>query len=236
MEGLRMSGKGLISFFWSTVGRKLVIALTGLSLFFFIIAHLTGNFTLVFGGSKAFNAYAYRLTSLGPLLYLVEFLLAATFIFHLTLAIITTLQNRTARKDKYIMLKSAGRVSKKTVSSRSMIYSGIIIVTFTIIHLITFKYGPGIKEGYVTVLGDENVRDLFRLVVEEFQKEWYVLWYVFAMIFLGFHLRHGFWSAFQSLGMNNPALSRVLYPLGLLIAIILGFGFILLPLYIYLVY
>jgi succinate dehydrogenase / fumarate reductase cytochrome b subunit len=231
-----MSDGSYFSFIWSTVGRKLVIALTGLSLFLFIIAHLTGNLTLVFGGSNAFNTYAHRLTSLGPLLYVVEFLLAATFIFHMTLAIITTLQNKSARKDKYVMLKSAGRVSKKTISSRSMIYSGIIIITFTIIHLITFKYGPGIKEGYVTVLGNENVRDLFRLVVEEFQKEWYVIWYVFAMLFLGFHLRHGFWSAFQSLGMNNPALSRVLYPLGLMFAIILALGFIFLPLYIYLVY
>jgi len=72
-----MSSQGFVSFIRSTVGRKLVIALTGLSLLIFIIAHLSGNLTLMFGGSNAFNAYAYRLMSLGPLLYAVEFLLAA---------------------------------------------------------------------------------------------------------------------------------------------------------------
>jgi succinate dehydrogenase / fumarate reductase cytochrome b subunit len=86
------------------------------------------------------------------------------------------------------------------------------------------------------MIDGEQIRDLFRLVVEEFQKEWYVGWYVFSMFILGIHLRHGFWSALQSLGLNHPSTSRFSYMLGLVVALILGFGFLFIPLYIYVVY
>jgi succinate dehydrogenase / fumarate reductase cytochrome b subunit len=193
-----MRSQLLRSLFSSTVGKKVIIALTGVSLILFVVVHLAGNLTLVFGNAAVFNDYAHKLMSLGPLLYLAEFLLATVFIFHFSLAIYTTLKNRSARSENYVLLKSAGRVSKKTISSRTMIYSGIIIITFTVIHLITFKYGPGISDGYVAMIGGEPVRDLFRLVVEEFQKEWYVAFYVFSMLVLGTHLRHGFCSGVPS--------------------------------------
>jgi succinate dehydrogenase / fumarate reductase cytochrome b subunit len=231
-----MPSQFLKSVFRSTVGKKIIIALTGFALFLFVVVHLAGNLTLVFGSGASFNAYAHKLISLGPLLYLAEFILAALFIFHFSLAIITTLKNQGARSKNYVLLKSAGRVSKKTLSSTTMIYSGLIIITFTIIHLITFKYGPGISEGYVTTIDNEPVRDLFRLVVEAFQNEWYVGWYVFSMLILGVHLRHGFWSALQSLGLNNPSSSRFIYNMGLVVAGILAFGFLFIPLYVYVVY
>jgi succinate dehydrogenase / fumarate reductase cytochrome b subunit len=231
-----MDGHVVKSLLGSTVGKKIIIALTGVALILFVIAHLAGNLTLVFGGAEAFNSYSHKLISLGPLLYLVEFFLAAFFIFHFTLAIITTLKNRGARSQNYVILKSAGRVSKKSLSSTTMIYSGIIILTFLIVHLITFKYGPGISEGYVMTLDNEPVRDLFRLVVEKFQIEWYAGWYILSMVLLGIHLRHGFWSALQSLGINNPAATRFLYRLGLVVAVILAFGFLFIPVYVYFVY
>jgi len=226
----------LRSLFSSTVGKKVIIALTGVSLILFVVVHLAGNLTLVFGNADTFNAYAHKLMNLGPLLYLAEFLLATVFIFHFSLAIYTTLKNRGARSKNYVLLKSAGRVSKKTISSRTMIYSGIIIIAFIVIHLITFKYGPGISDGYVAMIGGEAVRDLFRLVVEAFQKEWYVAFYVFSMLVLGTHLRHGFWSAIQSLGLNNPSSSQPAYTLGLILAVIMAFGFLFIPLYVYFVY
>ena len=219
----------LHSLFWSTVGEKLLISLAGLALFIFIIFHLLGNLTLVFGGADDFNVYSHKLISLGPLLYVAEFLLAAAFLFHMTLAVITTLRNFRARSHGYVRLKSAGNESKKTVSSRTMIYTGIVIITFTVIHLITFKYGPGIKEGYVTSVNGVIMRDLYRLVVEIFHNKWYVIWYVAAMILLGFHLRHGFWSAFQSIGINHPRYSSFIYSLALLFALIMATGFLIIP-------
>ena len=80
------------------------------------------------------------------------------------------------------------------------------------------------------------MRDLYRLVLEVFHKQWYVIWYVAAMVFLGFHLRHAFWSGLQSLGANNQKLSPYLYGAGLVFALILAFGFIFIPLWVYFAY
>jgi succinate dehydrogenase / fumarate reductase cytochrome b subunit len=231
-----MSKRILSRFIWSTVGKKVIVAISGLFLFLFVIVHLAGNLTLLTGNPDIFNSYSHKLISLGLLLYIIEFLLAAAFLFHFTLAIVTTLKNRSARSENYVQLKSSGGVSKKTLSSRTMIYSGIVILVFTFIHLLTFKFGPGMEEGYVTTVNGENMRDLYRLVVEVFQKEWYVLGYLTAMIFLGFHLRHAFWSGLQSLGANSVRISRILYALGLVFAVVLGFGFLVIPVYIYFVY
>jgi succinate dehydrogenase / fumarate reductase cytochrome b subunit len=89
-------------------------------------------------------------------------------------------------------------------------------------------------EGYTTTIDGEEVRDLYRLVIEEFQKPWYTLFYVVCMFLIGFHLRHGFWSAFQSLGVHHPKWSSHIYTLGLLVAVILGLGFIGIPVWVFL--
>ena len=224
------------SVFWSTVGKKLVIAVSGLGIFLFVIIHLLGNLTLLTGNPDTFNAYSHKLTSLGPILYFLEFLLAAAFLFHMTLAVWTTLKNWGTRSNNYVVLKRAGKESKKTLSSTTMIYTGTVIIIFTVLHLITFKYGPGIAQGYFTYINGEKMRDLYRLVLEVFHKQWYVIWYVSAMVFLGFHLRHAFWSGLQSLGANNQKLSPYLYGAGLVFALILAFGFIFIPLWVYFAY
>ena len=224
------------SVFWSTVGKKLVIAVSGLGIFLFVIIHLLGNLTLLTGNPDTFNAYSHKLTSLGPILYFLEFLLAAAFLFHMTLAVWTTLKNWGTRSNNYVVLKSAGKESKKTISSTTMIYTGTVIIIFTVLHLITFKYGPGIAQGYFTYINGEKMRDLYRLVLEVFHKQWYVIWYVAALVFLGFHLRHAFWSGLQSLGANNQKLSPYLYGAGLVFALILAFGFIFIPLWVYFAY
>ena len=108
------------SVFWSTVGKKLVIAVSGLGIFLFVIIHLLGNLTLLTGNPDTFNAYSHKLTSLGPILYFLEFLLAAAFLFHMTLAVWTTLKNWGTRSNNYVVLKSAGKESKKTISSTTM--------------------------------------------------------------------------------------------------------------------
>ena len=114
-----------------------------------------------------------------------------------------------------------------------MIITGIILAVFITYHVITFKYGPGVSDGYVTNINGVEMRDLYRLVVESFQNVYIMLGYVICMILLGFHLRHGFWSAFQSLGVQHKRLVPLIYGVGILLAFVLAIGFLFIPIYIY---
>ena len=209
------------------------MALSGLGLFVFIVVHLLGNLSF-FAGQDAFNSYSHKLTSLGPLLYLVEIGLITIFIFHVLFAVSTYRDNTQARKVKYETVKNAGPPSLKTISSRSMFYTGIVIFVFVIIHLKTFKYGPSFEDGYLFTNESGEIRDLYRLVVEIFKKPLYVIVYVSVMIILGYHLRHGFWSAFQSLGTMHPRYTKLIYGLGVALALVIAIGFLVLPLYVFL--
>ncbi len=110
-----------------------------------------------------------------------------------------------------------------------MIITGIIILIFLVIHLKTFKFGAE----YSTTVDGESIRDLARLLTEKFQSPVYAFGYVGVMLLLGFHLRHGVWSAFQSLGATNPRLTPVIYTLGALVGIVIALGFLVLPLWIF---
>lgn len=217
----------------STVGRKFLLAVTGLCLLGFIVVHLVGNMLLLVG-PEAFNAYAHKLMSLGPALYLAEAVLLALFLIHVVTAIAVTLGNWRARPGGYKKSRDQGDPSRMTFSSKTMIWTGLVLLVFLIVHLITFKYGPGIEQGYVAELEGEQVRDLYRLVVEWFGNGLYVAYYVISMGLLGFHLRHGFWSAFQSLGGFHPRLTPLAYGLGVLAGVILAIGFLGLPIWFYL--
>lgn len=221
------------SLLWSTVGKKFLMALTGLFLIVFLVGHLVGNLQLLIGNPVPFNRYADMLTGLGGLLIAIELVLLGGFLVHLVSGIAVTVSNWKSRNEKYDTFRSAGVTSRKTVSSSTMIWTGLVLVIFVVFHVYTFKYGPGIEEGYVMEIDGKQVRDLYRLVIEEFQKPAYVAWYVAAMIFLGFHLRHGFWSAFQSLGIHHPRCTPVIYGLALVVAVILGVGFLGIPIWLY---
>lgn len=218
---------------WSTVARKFFLALTGLSLFVFVCGHLAGNL-LLFIGPEAFNTYSHKLISLGGLLYLIEIGLLAVFLVHVFTAVTVTWSNWKARPDRYSVKASQGGPSKLTISSKTMIWTGLVIFVFLVIHLVTFKYGPGVAEGYIAYVDGEPVRDLHRLVVESFKNELYVLFYVASMIVMGYHLRHGFWSAVQSLGGHHPRWTPVLYGVGVFAALVLGVGFLVIPVWFYL--
>jgi succinate dehydrogenase / fumarate reductase cytochrome b subunit len=133
----------------------------------------------------------------------------------------------------YYKVTGAGKPSRKSPGSTTMIYTGIVVFVFLILHLKTFKFGPDIADGYVVQISGESMRDLYRLVVEVFSNKWYVLWYVMAMIPLGLHLSHGFWSAFQSLGAYHPRYTPVLYAAGYAFAVAIAGGFLIIPLWIY---
>jgi succinate dehydrogenase / fumarate reductase cytochrome b subunit len=215
----------------SSVGKKAFMAVTGLAMVLFLIGHLGGNLLLFTGRPELFNAYSHKLISLGPLLYLIELGLLAFFVTHIVSGVSVALDKRRARPAGYAVERSKGGPSRQTFSSRTMILSGLVLLIFTAVHLKTFKYGPD----YRTTLDGVEVRDLYRLVVEKFSRghELYVLFYVGAMLFLGFHLRHGFWSAFQSLGVQHPRWTGLIYTAGIGLAALLAAGFLAMPIFLY---
>ncbi len=216
---------------WTSVGKKLIMGLTGLLLILFLIEHLIGNLLLLLPEKAPYNEYAHFLTSFGWLLIVAELILLAIFLAHVVSAVSVTLRNRQARPQRYVKLASAGPPSRKNVASMTMIYSGVILLIFVVIHLKTFKFGPYYP--YLSEADGVEMRDLYRLVAEVFSQPGYVIWYVVAMALLGFHLRHGFWSAFQSLGLYHPRWTPVIYTVGILVAIIIAVGFIGIPIWIY---
>ena len=214
------------SFFSSTVGSKILIGLTGLLLFGFLIAHLAGNLSLL-AGPNAFNTYAYKLESLGPLVYLAEAGLVALFLLHIVKTLGTYRRNAQARPAGYQESKWAGHTSRKTWSSTTMALTGLFILFFVVVHVRTFKFGPW----YVDAATGH--RDLYRLVAEIYQNPLYVGFYIVAMGLIGMHLNHGLSSATQSLGLSNQRIGRSLVLGGRVLAVVIAGGFALLPLYMY---
>ncbi len=216
----------------STIGKKMIMGATGIFLMLFLVVHLAGNLTLfVPGNGDLFNLYAHKLESTKPLLYIAEIGLIAVFLFHVASGVRVYLEKRRARTDRYVFTASKYGPSKMTVSSRSMIVTGIVLLIFVPLHVAMFKYGAH----YETVINGEPVRDLYRLVVEEFKNPVIAFGYAAVMFILGMHLRHGFWSALQSLGAMSPRWTPVVYTGGLVFAILLAGGFLVLPLYMYFV-
>ncbi len=215
---------------FTSIGKKIFMAVSGLTLSGFIVVHLSGNLALLSQDKDPFNKYANFLQSLGLLLYMAEFMLAAIFLIHFFYAVFITIGNWRARPSRYRVSHNAGHTSKKTIASTTMVYTGILIITFTILHLLQFKYGPIIM--YTTKDG-LYIRDLYTVVHQFFSDIWNVAFYMLIMILLGFHLSHGFWSAFQSLGINGIWFTRIVYGFGYLFAVVMAAGFLLLPLYIF---
>ena len=219
----------IIKFYNSSIGKKIITGVTGLGLSLFVLFHMTGNLVL-FTSPEAYNQLAHFLNSLGILLYLIEFILLGLVIFHVAIAISIQISKLQARPINYEQLKSVGEPSKQSISSRTMILTGLILLVFLVFHLLTFKFGTY----YSTAINGVEMRDLARLVIEKFQSPVYTFSYVGVMIFLGFHLRHGVWSAFQSLGAINARLSPLIYAIAFIFAVLIAVGFLILPLAIYL--
>ena len=218
----------IINFYNSSIGKKIITGVTGLGLSLFVLFHVAGNLTL-FAGSEAYNQLAHFLDSLGILLYIVEFTLLGLAIFHVIVGVNIRLNTLKARPVGYSQIKSIGEPSKQSVSSRSMLITGAILLGFLVLHLSTFKFGAY----YSTVINGVEMRDLSSLVIEKFRNPIYAFGYAGVMIMLGFHLRHGIWSAWQSIGVLNSKISPAVYAIALVLAVSIATGFIALPLSIY---
>jgi succinate dehydrogenase / fumarate reductase, cytochrome b subunit len=209
----------------STVAEKLLIAVTGLALFLYLVVHLIGN-SLLFLGPDTFNGYAHTLTST-PLIIPVELGLAAIFVLHVWKTVAMWWHNRGARLDPYYRKRWAGGPSRKSLASTTMIYTGTIVAIFVVLHVRAFKYGPAAE-----VAGH---RDLYGLLVDFFRSPLNVAFYEICLVLLGFHLWHGFSSAFESLGGDEPRCTPKLLLLGKVLAVVLAGGFLFIPLWAYFV-
>lgn len=218
----------IIGFYNSSLGKKFITGITGLGLSLFVLIHMAGNLTL-FASPTFYNQLAHLINSGGILLNLVEFILLGLVIFHATIAIRIQINKHQARSVNYAQFKSAGNPSKKSISSRTMIFTGLTLLIFLIFHVLTFRFGTY----YPTVINGTEVRDLSRLVIETFRDPVYTFSYLGVMILLGFHLRHGIWSAFQSIGAMNARYSPFVYSFALMLAVSISLGFLVLPLAIY---
>ncbi|CAN5554223.1 hypothetical protein BH23ACI1_BH23ACI1_19050 [soil metagenome] len=210
----------------STVGTKLLIGLTGLALFVYLIVHLAGN-ALIFAGQDAFNVYAHALIS-NPLIIPLEIGLLLLFLVHIYKAITNYVKNQAARPEAYDKKAYAGHTSRKSVASSTMIVTGIIVAVFLIIHVKQFKFGS-----YYQTVADAGVRDLYRTEIEVFSNPFWVAFYVVATLLVGLHLRHGIASGFQSIGFDHPMYTRRLTMWSLVLAIIISGGLAAIPVWVY---
>lgn len=207
---------GLTETIWTSIGRKVLMALTGLGFVGFLVAHLAGNLT-IYAGGDAFNSYAAHLQSLGPLLRLAEAALATLALVHVSCGLLLFFENLAARPRRYAVNRRAGG---RTVGSATMPYTGVLILGFVVFHLFHFTFA------------DQSHTTIFAIVSAAFASPVYVALYILAMVVVAVHVSHGFWSAFQSLGASHPKYMPALMALSVVLAVAVGVGFGFLPIYV----
>lgn len=217
----------------NSILKKMLTAVSGLLLVGFLITHLAANLTLLSPDGEAFNTYVAHLHAFGPWLTLAELGLLALFGLHIVNGLLLKRNHMAARPQRYRVWKSKGAPSKANWSSMTMAISGLFLLAFLIVHVSGLRFGPNIAEGYITQIGGVQERDLHRLVLEKFSNPGLVAFYILATLTLGSHLKHGFWSAFQSLGVSRPSIQRVLQGMSVFVAILFAVGFLILPLILY---
>lgn len=206
------------------------MALTGLFLCTFLIVHLIGNLQLFKGdGGQAFNEYTYFMTH-NPLIKTVSYLLYASILLHAFMAFVLTRHNQAARPVKYAFSKPE---ENSAWASRNMGLLGTVVLLFLIIHMRTFWYEMHFGSVPIVQYDGHAYKDLYTVVKEAFSQWWYVLLYVVCMIALGYHLSHGFKSAFQSLGWRHPKYTPLVQTIGKVVfAIVIPLLFASMPVYI----
>ncbi len=218
----------LVTYLFSSVGQKKLMALSGLGWGLFALSHMAGNL-LVFVGSETYNKYGHAIVS-NPAIYVAEAGLVLLLLTHVFYGIRVSIQASKARSQGYVVKKSGDK--EATLSSRTMKYTGIAVLGFIILHLWSFKYGAYYEVSYDGVV----VRDLFRLMLEKFESPIYTWGYVAAVILIGFHLSHGVYSALQSLGINHPRYTPIIEKISVLYGILIAVGFASQPIYVHFVF
>jgi succinate dehydrogenase / fumarate reductase, cytochrome b subunit len=215
----------------SSIGRKVIVAFSGLFLVLFLLGHVSGNLLLFKDdGGQAFNEYA-RFMTTNQFVQVLSIVTYASILLHIIYTIILTVQNRKARPIGYAV-SNAGDNSPWT--SRNMGILGTLILIFLVIHLRAFWFRMHWGEiPYVNYEGVGEIKNLYAVVTEAFSHLWYVALYVISMLILAFHLTHGFRSAFQTLGLRHKKYTPAIETLGYFIAVVVPILFALMPIYMY---
>jgi len=203
----------------TSVGKKLLMAVTGLCFCGFLAGHLLGNFT-IYGGGDLFNSYAEHIQAFGVVLRVVEAGLICFALVHIGTGLLLFFQNMTARPVRYQVDKRAGG---RTLGSATMPYTGLLLFCFVLFHLFHFTFV------------DKTDTSIYEIVSAAFQNPVYITLYIAAVVIAGVHVSHGFWSAFQSFGLNHPKYTPLIKRVGFLLAIVVAAGFGSLPIYLSLI-
>jgi len=204
--------KYLSHFIWSSIGKKYIMSFTGACLGLFLIAHVAGN-SFIFWGRNAFNAYAEHLHSVGKLIYLFEAGLLTLFVLHIFFAANLYFSNLKARPLAYAQKRDNGG---STLASKTMPYTGIITLIFILVHLDNFHFTDGLNP----------ISDVVRNCLKN---PALALYYIFSLAALTLHISHGFWSFFQSAGINHPKYDQLLWSGSRIVSFVIGAIFILFP-------
>lgn len=216
----------------SSLGRKVIMSLTGLFLSTFLIVHMAGNLQLFKGDNgRAFNEYTYFMTH-NPLILTVSYLLYTSILVHALMSIVLTRHNRDSRPVQYAYTRPE---ANSPWSSRNMGILGTILLVFIVLHMKTFWYEMHFGSVPMAEYDGKQYKDLYAVVKEAFSQWWYVLLYVVSMVAVGFHLAHGFQSGFQSLGIRHPKYTPIIENVGrYFFAIIIPAAFAAMPVYVFL--
>ncbi len=197
----------------SSVGKKLVMALTGLGFCAFLVVHLIGNLTL-FGGAEYFEAYVTKLHTLGPVIPVVNFALLVLGTVHVITGVLLFRENLIARPVRYKVKKNAGG---RTIGSATMPYTGFFLLFFLAFHLLDFHFA------------DKSGTTLHQIMVTVFSSPINIIFYTAATILTGVHASHGFWSAFQTMGINHTKYTPAIKGLAIAFSLVMAVGFGTLP-------
>ncbi len=197
------------------IGKKLLMAASGLAFVLFLLAHLLGNL-LLYKGPETFDAYAAGLHSMGALILVAELVLLILAAVHVFTGLLLFFENFKARPVRYAMKKSAGG---RNIGSGTMPYTGLLILGFVVLHLINFRFV------------DRESESVYASVASLFAAWPYVLIYTSAVIIVAVHIRHGFWSLFQTAGLNHPKYMPLVQGLGVAVSLLIAVGFGLIPIY-----
>jgi succinate dehydrogenase / fumarate reductase, cytochrome b subunit len=220
----------IINTLTSTLGKKLLMSLTGLFLISFLTIHLIGNLAIFNNDDGlAFNAYA-AFMSTNPLIGTVSYLLYAGIILHVVVAILLYIKNNAARPVKYKVQKARDNSSWE---SRSMTLLGVLILAFLFLHLKDFWWQYKHDGGYQFVEDANGNRDIYALVIQQFKTPPALITYLIGLIALFFHLKHGFQSAFQTLGLEHHKYTPAIRAIGLVYSIVVPIGFALMPVFVF---
>ncbi len=213
--------------FSSSIGRKLIMSISGLFLLLFLSLHLFLN-SLLLVGPDAFN-FAANFMSTNPLIRIMEPVLAAGFIIHIIYATILTLKNQAARPQNY---KNVDQSKASAWSSRNMYILGFTLLLFLVMHMANFFWKIKFGEVPSVMVDGVEMHDTYTLVTSLFLTyKWINALYIAGAIALGLHLSHGFWSAFQTIGWNNAVWMFRLKVIAYTFAVIIAGGYSVISLY-----